>query len=144
MAKQREEDAVFVGFESNLPERVHRERKDESLGPPPVDPDLVAAALADAEAAEAKSQEAPPAEAVDEDEFDDEESEGKPWLKWVIIAVVVAVIGYFAYRQMQDTPEPAPTEASSQPAQPKEVEQGEAPAPSPAETPPANDQEEAP
>ena len=143
MAKQREEDAVFVGFESNLPTaRVERSRDDQSLGPPPVDPDLIAAALAEAEAEEAKAQQAPPAEAGDEEDLDDEESKAKPWLKWVIIAVVVAVIGYFAYSQMKS--DPAPADAASPATQPAEGGQDDGPESSPTEETTPSDTEEAP
>ena len=139
MAKQREEDAVFVGFESNLPTvRVQRSRDDQSLGPPPVDPDLVAAALAEAEAEASKA--APPAEAVDEDELEEAEAKGKSWIKWLVIAVVVAGMGYFAYTQMKSEPEPAPTEVANSPEGADESGQEEPP---PGE-PSVNDEEEAP
>ncbi|MAO82673.1 MAG: hypothetical protein CMH50_02170 [Myxococcales bacterium] len=141
MAKQREEDAVFVGFESNLPTaRVQRSRDDQSLGPPPVDPDLVAAALAEAEAAASKEEAVPSAEAVDEDELDEEEAKGKSWIKWLVIAVVVAVVGYFAYTKMQSEPEPAPAEATRSP---KKVDDSGQEDP-PVEEPSAEDKEEAP
>ena len=141
MAKQREEDAVFVGFESNLPTaRVQRSRDDQSLGPPPVDPDLVAAALAEAEAAASKEEAAPPAEAVDEDELDEEKSKSKSWIKWLVIAVVVAGIGYFAYTAMQSEPKTATAEVASSAEGTDEGGQEQAPVREPS----ANDEEEAP
>lgn len=92
MGKQRGEDGVFVGFASNLPRAVARSRDDAQLGPPPVDSDLIAQALAAAE---------PKPEQTESNSAEDVEPEpaSRSWVKWLLIALVVVALGYVGYQR---------------------------------------------
>ena len=98
MSKNRGEDSVFVGFESNLPSAVARSRDDKQLAPPPVDSDLIAEALAAAE-----PEEEP--QAPEEEEFEPEPN--RAWLKWLIIALVVLGAAYYGYKRYTAPPKAA-------------------------------------
>ena len=89
MSKNRGEDSVFVGFESNLPTAVTRSRDDKQLAPPPVDSSLIAEAL---EAIEPEEEPQP----IEEEEPEPEPN--RPWLKWLIIAVLVLGAAYYGYK----------------------------------------------